>query len=40
MPVYKATKWCLEVFRKKNKDLIKDQIAAFIGHHYDIHIYK
>jgi hypothetical protein len=40
MLVHEATKRYLKVFRKKDKDLMKDEITACICHQFDMHAYN
>ena len=40
MSIYDAAKRCVEAFRLRDEDLIKGEIAAFIQHQSDMHVYN
>jgi hypothetical protein len=40
MLVREATKRYLKVFRKKDEDLMKDEIITCISHHFNMHAYN
>ena len=40
MPIYEAAKRCVEAFRLKDEDLMKDEIATFIQYQINMHVYN
>ena len=40
MPIYEATKRCVEAFRLKDEDLMKSEFAVFIQYQIDMYVYN